>query len=142
MLALQGCCTPPGLSPADLQAPAWRQQRGQAVWRPSPARAEMAGELLVATQEHGLCFVQFAKEPFAIAIAQAGTQGWSVSFGPEGRKVGGAGKPSPRWVWFQVARLAAGRPVDPPWETRRETGGRFLLRNRKTGETLEGFLGP
>jgi hypothetical protein len=96
----------------------------------------------VATRQDGACFIQFSKEPFPIVSAQAGSQAWSLSFGPEGRKVGGPGRPSPRWVWFQIARLAAGLPLDPPWESQFQARGPFRLENRKTGETLEGFLGP
>ena len=69
LLLCAGCATPP-LPPADFSAPGWRVQQGQAVWKPSSSRPELAGDLLLATNVNGNFFVQFSKMPFPLATAQ------------------------------------------------------------------------
>jgi len=62
-----GCRTANPLPPADFSAPGWRVQQGQAVWKPSASRPELAGDLLLATNVNGNMFIQFSKMPFPVA---------------------------------------------------------------------------
>ncbi len=62
ILALVGCLlcvscrTATPLPPADFSAPGWRLRQGQAVWKPSKDRPELAGDLLLAANANGrLC---------------------------------------------------------------------------------------
>ena len=64
-----GCRTAPPLPPADFSAPGWRVQQGQAVWKPSSSRPELAGDLLLATNANGNFFIQFSKIPFPLVTA-------------------------------------------------------------------------
>src|SRR5690349_312352 len=52
MLAVlsSGCRTSVPMPPADFSGGGWQVQQGQAVWKPSQSRPELAGELLFATR--------------------------------------------------------------------------------------------
>ena len=61
------CRTASPLPPADFSAPGWRVQQGQAVWKPTKTKPELAGELILATRTNGDFLVQFTKTPFTLA---------------------------------------------------------------------------
>jgi len=116
--------------------------RGQAVWRPSRAKQEIAGELVVATRADGRAFVQFTKEPYSIVTAQADSRAWQVTFPAQQRTWRGQGEPPARWLWLQLARAVAESPLQPPWQMSRQDTASFSLDNPVTGERLTGFLSP
>src|SRR6476620_10614627 len=77
------CRSLPPLPPADLSAPGWRMQQGQALWKPTKSRPELAGELLLATNANGDFFVQLSKTPFTLATAQRIGDQWQIEFGSD-----------------------------------------------------------
>jgi len=143
MLALgPSCRTAPPLPPADLSAPGWRIQQGQAVWKPSRHRPELTGELLLATNADGDFVVQFAKPPLTLATAQVAACRWGIEFGTGDYSRRGDGRPPNRFVWFQLARALAQGSAGRGWRFERMATNSWRLDNRHTGETLEGTFFP
>ena len=137
-----GCHTAPPLPPADFSTPGWRVQQGQAVWKPSSSRPELAGDLLLATNANGNFFVQFSKVPFPLAAAQVDGDQWQIEFGVDKFSWRGRGTPPDRFVWFQLPRsLLDNHPGGNRKFTRAETNS-WRLENPRTGETLEGEFFP
>jgi len=163
---LCGCRTP--ATPAiDLSDPAWRIHQGQAVWvspNPKGQSEGVAGELLLATQSDGSCWVQFAKPPFSLVTAQRTPKHWTITFQQGRQRYGASGSPPAKLIWFQLPRaltvISGGQsssgtgisPVraethgreslDSPWKFQRNDDDTWLLENPKTGERLEGYLTP
>jgi hypothetical protein len=137
-----GCRTAAPLAPADFSAPGWRVQQGQAVWKPSSHRAELAGDLLVATNANGDFFVQFSKTPFPLATAQVSGGQWRVEFGSREYSRQGRGEPPDRFAWFQLPRALLGDGVHSPWKFALGTPGSWRLENPGSGEILEGGFFP
>jgi len=84
LLALElcvSCRTAPPLPAADFSAPGWRVMQGQAVWKPARDRAELAGDLLLATNSDGDVYVQLTKTPFPLASAEVAGDRWQIAFG-------------------------------------------------------------
>ena len=133
-----GCRSIPRLPPADFSAPGWKVQQGQAVWKPTKARPELAGELLFVTNTDGNCFVQFTKTPFPLATAQVVGDRWQIEFGAGEHSWGGRGQPPARFVWFQLPRALAGQNLNRNWKFGSCTNDVWRLENLRTGETLEG----
>src|SRR5476651_2782659 len=99
-----GCRTTPPLPPADFSAPGWRVQQGQAIWKPSSSRPELAGDLLLATNVNGNFFIQFSKIPFPMATAQISGDQWQIEFGASEFSWRGHGALPNRFSWFQLPR--------------------------------------
>jgi hypothetical protein len=138
-LLLVSCRTAP-LPPINLSAPGWHVMQGQAVWKPNRARPELAGDLLLATNDNGNLFVQFTKSPFPLVSAQVADGRWQIESGPKARTWGGHGTGPNRVGWFQLpGALAGGKPA-APWQFQRPTANSWRLENPQTGETLEGEL--
>lgn len=137
-----GCRTAPTLPPADFSDNDWQVLHGQAVWKPSKSRPELAGELIVATNRNGDCFVQFDKTPFTLAVAQVSGDQWQINLGGGRYVTGGHGQPPRRFSWFQLRRALAGEPLRSPWTVTRPEKDSWRLENFWTGETLEGALDP
>jgi hypothetical protein len=133
-----GCRTAPSLPPADFSAPGWRIQQGQAIWKPSSNRSELAGDLLFATNVNGNFFVQFSKIPFPLASAQISGDQWQIEFGADKFSRSGHGTPPNRFAWFQLPRAFLGVNVDGNWKFTRVVNNSWHLENPRTGETLEG----
>jgi hypothetical protein len=134
-----GCRSIPALPPADFSAPGWHVQQGQAVWKPTRNRPELAGELLLATNADGNFFVQFTKTPFPLATARVSGETWQIEFGSGEHSWRGRGRPPPaRFVWFQLPRALAGQNVNRNWKFQRRTNDRWRLENPRTGESLDG----
>ena len=111
-----GCRTAPPLPPADFSAPGWRVQQGQAVWKPSSSRPELAGDLLLATNANGNFFIQFSKIPFPLATAQVSGGQWQIEFGADKYSWHGRGAPPDRFVWFQLPRALLGEMLAGDWK--------------------------
>lgn len=133
---LTGCSTAP-LPPANLSTPGWTIQQGQALWKPAQNRPAIAGDLIMATNTDGDCFIQFTKTPFTIATAQIAGARWQLQFGNDQHSWRGSGTPMTRFVWFQLPRALAGTPVAPDWQFQSTTNG-WQFENPQTGENLEG----
>ncbi|MGO8700279.1 MAG: hypothetical protein ACLQVY_21520 [Limisphaerales bacterium] len=132
------CRTAAPLAPADLSAPGWQLRQGQAVWKPSQDRPELAGDLLLAVNTNGDYLVQFTKTPFTLASAEVRGSRWQIAFGP--RAWSGRGAPPARFVWFQLAPLIEGKRVADPWQATRHADHSWRLQNSGAGEFLEGQL--
>jgi hypothetical protein len=137
-----GCRTAPPLAPADFLAPGWRVQQGQAIWKPSSNRPELAGDLLLATNVNGNFFIQFSKIPFPLATAQISGDQWQIEFGTDNSSSHGRGMPPNRFAWFQLPRALPGGSLDGNWQFQNATTNSWRLENPRTGETLEGEFFP
>jgi hypothetical protein len=136
LIIMAGCVSAP-LPPADLSAPGWTIQQGQAIWKPTASRPEIAGDLIMATNTDGDCFLQFTKTPFTLATAQLAGGHWQLEFGNDQHSWRGSGMPPARFVWFQVPRALLGAPIAPAWQFQSGTNG-WQFENLQTGESLEG----
>lgn len=132
------CRSLPPLPAADLSAPGWRVLQGQAVWKPTKQRPELAGELLLATNSNGEFFVQFSKTPFTLATAQVMNGQWQIEFGSGDYSRRGRGNPPSRFGWFQLPRALSGSKLPDDWQFDCIPTNTWRLMNRRTGETLEG----
>jgi hypothetical protein len=144
LIVLGGCQTP-ALPPVDLTQPTWTILQGQAVWVAPKSKRDatgVAGELLLATQPDGSCWVQFAKPPFTLVTAQRTPQQWRIAFQQDRQRYGAPGSPPTRLIWFQLARAINGQPVDNSWKFVRDPDDTWRLTNPATGERLEGYLAP
>jgi hypothetical protein len=126
----------------DFSQPGWTVQRGQAVWTANAGASQIAGELVVATKTDGTCWVQFTKPPFDLVLAQEQASGWRVSLRQGRQQQGGRGASPSEVIWFELARVVAGRPPPEIWKYARTATGEWSLRNANTGESLEGYFVP
>lgn len=137
-----GCRTANPLPSADFSTPGWRVQQGQAVWKPSANRSELAGDLLLATNVNGNFFVQFSKIPFPLATAQVSGDQWQIEFGADKFSWRGRGTPPNRFAWFQLPRALRDANLNGNWKFTRVETNSWRLENPHTGETLEGEFFP
>lgn len=122
--------------------PDWRLQSGQAVWRPGAEAPELAGELLVATAPDGACFLEFTKTPLTLVVAMRDRTRWRIEF-PNGEKaVGGRGKPPWQLTWLYLQQALAGEHLPRQLAFEQTSTGDWRLENRRTGETVKGYLSP
>lgn len=137
-----GCRTPPPLPPQNLSLPGWVAREGQAVWKPSRSRAEVVGDLLVATNANGDAVLQLTKTPFTMVHAQTVGGQWQIEFGGGQRRFAGRGSVPARFGWLQLPRALAGAEPAPGWIFTRSFPKSWRLENRSTGEVLEGAFFP
>lgn len=134
------CRTGQPLPKADFSAPGWQVRQGQAVWRRAGA-AELSGELLVATHTDGSAVVQFAKPPVTLVTAQSTKEKWAVRFLPN-NSFSGPGAPPTRVIWLNLPRFLGGAAPSSNWLWESPDRESWRLENRRTGESLEGYLTP
>ena len=142
LVVCAGCRTATPLPSADFSAPGWQVQQGQAVWKPTSGRPELAGDLLLATNASGDMFLQFSKMPFPLATAQISSGQWSMDFGADKYTWHGRGEPPKRFAWFQLPSALLGTRPDGNWRFTLEPDHGWRLANAQTGESLEGELSP
>ena len=142
ILLAAGCRTAPPLPRADLSAPGWRVQQGQAIWKPSSNRPELTGDLLLATNVNGDFFVQVTKDPFPLVTAEMLDGQWQIEFGANEHSWRGRGGPPQRFVWFQLPRALLGEKITGNWHFETVTTNSWRIENRKTDENLEGGFFP
>lgn len=134
-----GCTAVPPLQPANLQAPGWKVQEIQALWRPRTGAPELIGDLLVAANpDTGEHLVQFSKQGLPIVTTQVADDCWQVS-SPLSPGIHLGRLPAPgRVLWFQLDALPPRHTTSPPWrlQTHLPSGG-WRLVNDRTGESLE-----
>ncbi len=134
------CRSLPPLPPADFKEPGWTVRQGQAVWRLSHGKSEIAGEVLVATKtKDPRAFLQFSKSPFPMVVAQIAGNRWTVEFPAQQRRYNGRGEPSKRLIWLYLPRVLEGKPPPPKWLWRQDNNG-WRLENTVTKESIEGFF--
>jgi len=117
-------------------------QQGQAIWKPSKSRPELAGELLFATNSTGDFVAQFSKSPFTLATARIMNGQWQIEFGDGKHEWHGRGEPPSRFVWFQLPRALAGGNLARDWRFEHVATNSWRLENQRTGELLEGHINP
>jgi hypothetical protein len=86
--------------------------------------------------------VQFTKTPLPFLSAQATSHAWQVNDIPENKTYSRHGKPPVRLIWLWLPRCLEGAKPPKPLEWHPTGDGGWRLENRKTGESLEGFLAP
>lgn len=116
--------------------------QGQAVWHPRRGNPGVAGEIILATNLDGSAYVQFAKSPFSLAIAEKTPTSWQVEFPLQHLRHTGRGAPPARLIWFILPAAYAGVSPSPPWEWQHPERDSWRLLNPKSGESLEGFFNP
>lgn len=105
-------------------------------------RPELAGELTLALNPDGRCFLEFAKVPFPLVRAKCSGSRWEIEFPPQKLFFAGGGKPPKRLAWLQVCCALAGKEVRAPWRFVRHPDGSWRLDNTHSNETVEGYLQP
>lgn len=142
VLMVAGCRTPPPMLPVDLSQAGWRIQQGQAVWKPSSHRSELAGDLMIATNVDGNFFVQLTKTPFPLVTAERKDDQWQIKFGADEHAWRGRGVPPSRFVWFQLPAALREGAATGNWHFENLATNAWRLENKQTGETLEGGFFP
>jgi hypothetical protein len=137
-----GCTSAVRLPQVDLSQAGWHTQQGQAVWKPPGPRPEIAGDLLLATNQNGDFFVQFSKVPFTVATAEGIGRNWQIQFGAHDYHRHGHGAPPDRFVWFELPPAELGLNKGRHWKFSREPDGQWRLENARSGETLTGRFFP
>lgn len=115
-------------------------RQGQAVWKPSQDRPELAGDLLLAVNANGDNVIQFSKTPFTLASAQVAEGRWQIELA--GHSWRGQGAPPARFLWFQLSPALAGKVAAAPWRFTGRADHSWRLDNAGTGEFLEGQFFP
>jgi hypothetical protein len=138
LIFFAGCRTVNPLPPADFSAPGWHVQQGQAIWQPSSNRPELTGDLLLATNVNGNCFIQFSKIPFPIVTAQVSSNRWQIEFGANKYAWHGRCPPPNRFAWFQLPSALRDANLGGNWQFTRVETNSWQLKNSRTGEILEG----
>ena len=138
LLLLTGCATSRPLPPADLSAPGWAVQSGQAVWK--SGNSDLAGELIFAQRPDGSSALQFIKTPLPLVSAQTRETRWTITFVADNRTVSGKGVPPAQLLWLHLASALKGESSKPPLQFSRDAAGNWKLENSETGETISGFL--
>ncbi len=136
------CRTASPLPPADLSAPGWRVMQGQALWKPSRQHAELAADLMVATNTTGDYLVQLTKDPFPLVTAEVVGGQWQIQFQAGRYSRSGHGPPPARFPWFQLPRALRGAAPGPDWRFEWLNTNAWRLENPETGERLEGAFFP
>jgi hypothetical protein len=140
MALLAGCGTLGPIPAANFSEPGWTIQQGQAIWRRDRDAAEIAGEILFATNARR-SVLQFTKTPFPLIIAQTTSEGWQLEAPVEDRRFSYRGTPPDRLIWFQLPRALSGSSLSSKWIWQSHSNS-WSLENRSTGERLHGFLEP
>jgi hypothetical protein len=135
-------CRTASIPPLDLSASGWKLLQGQALWKAQNNGVELAGELLVAVHEDGRCFVQFTKTPFTFVVAQQQADRWQIEFPLRQIRLTGRGRSPSRFPWLHLSALVNRKALPPEWQVDQTSDGRWRLEHRRTGETLQGYLGP
>lgn len=137
---LLGCATSRPLPPADLSAPGWTTQQGQAVWKTDGS--DLAGELIFARHTDGSSSLQFIKTPLPLVSAQVRGPRWTITFIADNRTVSGKGTPPVPLLWLHLASALNGISPPLPLKFSRERDATWQLANPETGESISGFLNP
>ena len=120
----------------------WRVQEGQALWRPRRQSPELGGELVLASHADGRCVIQFAKTPLPLVLAQTTRTNWFIEFPPRQKCFTGPPPPPVRFAWLYLAAALAGESLPSALRFQHKPDGGWRLENTRSGETVEGFLGP
>ena len=137
-----GCRTASDAPLFTATGPGWQVQQGQALWRPGRQYPELGGELVVASHESGCCSIEFAKTPLPLVLAQTTRTNWQVEFPPRRMSFDGSWPPPTRFGWLYLPAALSGDSLPSGFRFQRKPDGGWRLENTRSGETVEGFLGP
>ncbi len=137
-----GCRTAPEAPLFTATGPGWHVEQGQALWRPGRNFPELGGELVVVTGNEGRCMIQFVKTPVPMVLAQTTPAQWRMEFPPRRMAYTGP-KPAPiDFTWLFIPAALAAEPLPDGLRFERKANDSWRLENTRSGETVEGFLGP
>jgi hypothetical protein len=139
---LAGCRTGRERPLFTATGPGWRVREGQALWCAGRRFPELGGELVVASHEDGRCVIEFAKTPVPLVLVQTSRTNWFIEFLPRRMSFGGRRPPPTRFAWLYLAAALSGDSLPSPLRFQRKPDGGWRLENTRSGETVEGFLGP
>jgi hypothetical protein len=122
--------------------PNWHIEQGQVLWRPGSRFPEVAGELVFGSDDSGRSFLQFAKTPMLLVSAQTTQTNWLIQFPLGKMSFAGRRNPPTRFGWLYLHHALASEPLPRSFKFERRPDGSWRLENRRSGETLEGFLAP
>ncbi len=122
--------------------PSWHVQQGQALWRPRSGFPELGGDLVMASDDAGRCFLEFSKTPMTLVSVQTTPKQWLIQFPPRDYSFTGHRRPPARFLWLHLPAALAGQPPRSPLRFERKPDGGWRLENTSSGESVEGFLGP
>jgi hypothetical protein len=145
LLAMLLCCAGCQTTTQSLfiaSGPGWRVQEGQALWRPGKAAPELAGDLVLATHADGRSLVEFAKTPMSFVVVQTTRTNWLIRIPPRRMSFRGRNPPPARTAWLFLNAALAGEPLPAPFRFERKADGGWRLENTRSGESVEGYLGP
>ena len=96
----------------------------------------------MASHEDGRCVIQFSKTPLPLVFAQTTRTNWLIEFPPQ--RMGRAGRQPPpvRFAWLYLPAALTGEPLPAELRFQHKPDGGWRLENTRSGETVEGFLGP
>jgi hypothetical protein len=137
-----GCLTPSYPPLFTATGPGWRVQEGQALWRPGRQFPELGGELVMASHQDGRCVVEFAKTPLPLVTVQTTSTNWFIEFPARRMSFGGRQPPPDRFAWLYLPTALSGASLPAALRFQRKPDGGWRLENTRSGETVEGFLGP
>ena len=137
-----GCLTPSHPPLFTAKGPGWRVQEGQALWRPGRQFPELGGELVMASDKEGRCVVQFAKTPLPLVTVQTSSTDWFIEFPARRLSFGGHQPPPDPFAWLYLPNALSGASLPAALRFQRKPDGGWRLENTRSGETVEGFLGP
>ncbi len=91
--------------------------------------------------------MQFIKSPFPICVAQTTSNAWQIEFPPQNKIFSGRGNPPAKFGplptgWLQLASCLKGNSPPANWSFQKLDDASWRLENKKTGESIEGFLNP
>jgi hypothetical protein len=137
-----GCRTPRASDLFATTGPGWRIQEGQALWRPRKGMPELGGDIVMASNSDGRCVVQFMKTPMSLVLAQTSRTNWLIEFPPRNMGFMGKGSPPKRFAWLHLHAAFVGDTLPPGFGFQRKPDNGWRLENERSGESVEGFLGP
>jgi hypothetical protein len=125
-----------------VSGPGWQVRQGQALWRPRHGFPELGGDIVLASHTDGRCVIQFAKTPISLLSAQTSGTNWLIQFPAGDLAFAGRRRPPTRFAWLYLPAALAGESVPAPLKFEEKPDGGWRLENKRTGETIEGFLAP
>jgi hypothetical protein len=135
-----GCLTSPDKTLFTTAGPGWTVREGQVLWHPGRSHPELAGEFVLAKNADGRCGIQFTKTLLPVLLVQTTKTNWLIEFPSRRLGFSGRGRPPQRFTWLYLAAALAGERLPEKIVFTQKPDGGWRLENRRTGETLEGFL--
>ena len=111
ILMLCGGCQTAITSLFTVSGPGWHVQEGQAIWRPRRGFPELGGDLVMASDTNGRCFIEFAKSPMSLVCAHTTRTNWLIQFPAGNMSFTGHRKPPTRFAWLYLHAALAGEPL-------------------------------